>query len=442
MKKKRKKRRRYKIKNILMLIIVIFLIIELITVLLNSNKNKENTIVKKDKQTINKSTTDESTSSEPTTYLNNASKTDNFDGEIDEKIQDIIVKYMDSYFKSITTLKEIDMTNLFCDDAYEEAYINQTAISLLINSRKLERNKMTISNAKYDIIFDDIDNKNDTVTVKVLENDYFHFDFMKDIESKVYEVENTFVLKKIDNTYKIISLRKVQDFYVMITNEYKTGKSDKDAKKELDKMKEDYISDFKDEVSDFKTYLNRYENKKDAITKTCDYKYDRTKALNYAKKYVTSRNSKWSNYSEYGGNCQNFASQVVYNGGVPMDLQGDAIWKYYGDTLSETKSKIGRSTSWTGVTFFYDYAKANKGYGLCAEVDINPFYAEAGDIGQVGYNNIYKHTVVIIGNVKNNNGKITDLLINSNSINLENYPLSGYVYPNKRVIKILGWNKA
>lgn len=442
MKKKRKKRRRYKIKNILMLIIVIFLIIELITVLLNSNKNKENTIVKKDKQTINKSTTDESTSSEPTTYLNNTNKTDNFDGEIDEKIQDIIVKYMDSYFKSITTLKEIDMTNLFCDDAYEEAYINQTAISLLINSRKLERNKMTISNAKYDIIFDDIDNENDTVTVKVLENDYFHFDFMKDIESKTYEVENTFVLKKIDNTYKIISLRKVQDFYVMITNEYKTGKSNKDAKKELDKMKEDYISDFKDEVSDFKTYLNRYENKEDTIIKTCDYKYDRTKALNYAKKYVTSRNSEWSNYSEYGGNCQNFASQVVYSGGVPMDLQGDAIWKYYGDTLSETKSKIGRSTSWTGVTFFYDYAKANKGYGLCAEVDINPFYAEAGDIGQVGYNNIYKHTVVIIGNVKNNNGKITDLLINSNSLNLENYPLSGYVYPNKRVIKILGWNKA
>lgn len=126
---------------------------------------------------------------------------------------------------------------------------------------------MTIGNAKYDIIFDDIDNENDTVTVKVLENDYFHFDFMKDIESKAYEVENTFVLKKTDNTYKIKSLRKVQDFYVMITNEYKTGKSDKNAKKELDKMKEDYISDFKDEVSDFKTYLSRYENKKDTILK-------------------------------------------------------------------------------------------------------------------------------------------------------------------------------
>ena len=242
MKKKRKKRRRYKIKNILMLIIVIFLIIELITVLLNSNKNKENTIVKKDKQTINKSTTNESTSSEPTTYLNNASKTDNFDGEIDEKIQDIIVKYMDSYFKSITTLNEIDMTNLFCDDAYEEAYINQTAISLLINSRKLERNKMTISNAKYDIIFDDINKRNGLITVKVLENDYLHFDFMKDIESKAYGIENTFVLKEVGDTFKIKSLRKVQDFYVMITNEYEVGKSDENAKNELDKMKEKYIS--------------------------------------------------------------------------------------------------------------------------------------------------------------------------------------------------------
>ena len=432
MKKRRKKRRRYKIKNILMLVIVILLIIKLSSVLINSGKNKNEDTIKNNVIVKN---------NEPKTYLNKVSKTDNYNEDIDKDIQNTIVKYMDSYFKSITKLKEVDMTNLFCDDAYEEAYINQTAISLLINSRKLERNKMTINNAKYDIIFDNIDKENDTVTVKVLENDYIHFDFMKGIESKAYGVENTFVLKKTDNTYKIKSLRKVQDFYVMITNEYKTGKSDKDAKKELDKMKEDYISDFKDEVSDFKTYLNRYENKKDTITKTCDYKYDRTKALNYAKKYVTSRNSKWSNFSEYGGNCQNFASQVVYNGGVPMDLQGDAIWKYYGNELNETKNKSGRSPSWTGVTFFYDYAKVNKGYGLCAEVDINPFYAEAGDIGQVGYNNVYKHTVVIVGNIKDNNGKITDLLINSNSLNLENYPLSGYVYPNKRVIKILGWNK-
>ena len=120
MKKRRKKRRRYKIKNILILIIIIFLIVKLFSVLINSGKDNKDEVVKK---------------SEPKTYLNKVSKTDNYNNDIDKDIQNTIVKYMDSYFKYITTLKEVDMTNLFCDDAYEEAYINQTAISLLINSR-------------------------------------------------------------------------------------------------------------------------------------------------------------------------------------------------------------------------------------------------------------------------------------------------------------------
>ena len=106
MKKRRKKKRRYKIKNILMLVIIIFLIVKLFSVLINSGKDNKDEVVKK---------------SEPKTYLNKVSKTDNYNDDIDKDIQNTIVKYMDSYFKSITTLKEVDMTNLFCNDAYEEA---------------------------------------------------------------------------------------------------------------------------------------------------------------------------------------------------------------------------------------------------------------------------------------------------------------------------------
>ena len=110
MNKRRKKKKRYKIKNILMLVIIIFLIVKLFSVLINSGKDNKDEIVKK---------------SEPKTYLNKVNKTDNYNEDIDKDIQNTIVKYMDSYFKSITTLKEVDMTNLFCDDSYEEAYINQ-----------------------------------------------------------------------------------------------------------------------------------------------------------------------------------------------------------------------------------------------------------------------------------------------------------------------------
>ena len=244
---KKKKRRKYKIKNILALVIILILFINLISVFNNSQgKSKKEASLKK----------------ESISYLNKIKKSDNFDGNVDKKIENVIIKYMDTYFKSISNLKEIDMTNLFSNDSFEEAYINQTAISLLINSRKLERNKMTINNAKYDIIYDNIVEDGDLVTIKFLENDYFHFDFMKNIESKAYGVENTFVLEKMGNDYKIKQIRKVQDFYVMVTNSYEVGKSKKEAKKELDEMKENYITDMEDMIDEFKIYLKRYENNK------------------------------------------------------------------------------------------------------------------------------------------------------------------------------------
>lgn len=426
MTKKRKRRvKRYKIKNILMLIILIAIIVLCIKYILTNKISDTKNIVK--------------SNNKQTTYINKISKDKNFSGNIDKELQNKIIEYMDTYFKAMTTLKEIDMTSLFSDDHYEEAYINQTAISTLVNIRKLERNDMKIDNAKYDIIYKKITKNNDKITVTFLENDYLHFNFMKDIESKVYDIENTIVF---NDSYEILSVRKVQDFYIMITNKYKTGKTNKKAKMELDKIKNNHINDYKNQIKILKTQEIKYLEEKDIPSKKCDNKYNRKDALAYAKKYVINKNSKWEDYADIGGNCQNYASQVLYSGGIPMDTIGDSSlqWKHYGSEIDETNNKSGRSSSWSGVKEFYDYAKYNTGYGLCSKVDINPFYAEYGDIGQVGYDKNYRHSVVIIGNIKDKNEKIADLLINSNSVNLENYPLSGYVYPYKRIIKIFGWN--
>lgn len=427
MPKRRKKKRKYKFKNIMKLIITIFIVAFIINLVLSDNKadkSKENNKVNKVQ----------------TTYINKISNHKDFNDKIDKKLQDKIIEYMDTYFKAMTTLKEIDMTNFFGDKAYEEAYINQTAISTLVNIRKLERNDMTISDAKYDIIYKKITKDKDKISVTFLENDYLHFNFMKDIESKVYDVENTIVF---NDSYEILSIRKVQDFYVMITNKYETGKTNKEAKKELDEIKNNHIDDYKKQIKILKSEQSKYEEGKDKPSKKCDNKYNRKDALAYAKRYVINKNSDWENYADIGGNCQNYASQVLYAGGIPMDTVGDSTiqWKHYGSKLDETNNKNGRSSSWAGVKEFYNYAKNNNGYGLCSKVDINQFYAEYGDIAQVGYDENYRHSVVIIGNVKDKNGKTLDLLINSNSVNLANYPLSGYVYPYKRVIKIFGWNK-
>lgn len=427
---KRRKRRRYKIKNILMLLLVFMLIMVAINNLFKSDDTEKLNANVQNKVKVQN------------TYLNKVYK-DELNGDIDSNLQKKIIEYMDEYFKAMTTLKDIDMTYLFDDSAFEESYIHQTAISTLVNIRKLEINDMKISNAKYDIVFKSIENDKDIITVDFLENDYLHFNFMKDIESKVYDIENTIILKKVDDSYKILKVRKVQDFYVMITNKYETGKTKNSAKEELDNIKNSHIDDYKKQLKILKMNKEQYLNKEGKPTKKCDNKYDREKAYNYAKKYVINKNPKWMDYASIGGNCQNYASQVIYAGGVPMDIIGspELQWKNYSSELDESNNKTGRSSSWTTVPNFYKYAKNNDGFGLCANVDINPFYAEKGDVGQVGYDESYRHSVVIIGNIKNENNEIVDLLINSNSVNLENYPLSGYVYPYKRIIKIFGWNE-
>lgn len=423
---KRKKKRRYKFKNIFLLILFIVIIIKLILMIPIDNKKN---VVKK--ENINKKP-----------YLNNIKKDKEFYGTVDKDIEKLVINYMDKYFKSMTTLKEVDMKNLFSSDSYEEYYINKTAISTLIEIRKLERNDMKISKASYDIIYKKIEKQDDKITLTFLENDYLHFNFMKNIESKVYGIENTITVKKINGSYKILSYRKIQDYYIMITEKYKIGKNKKDVIKELDDIKEKHTEDYKKQLKIIKSQKKKFEQGKNKPIKKCDHSYNRKKALDYAKKYVVDRNPKWDRYDGVGGNCQNFASQTLYNGGIPMDIYGDAEsqWKHYGSEINEKNSRVGRSSSWTTAPYFYKYAKNNKGFGLCSLVDINPFYAEPGDIGQVGFDEYYRHSVIIIGYIKDKNNKITDLLINSNSTNLENYPLSGYVYPYKRIIKIFGWN--
>lgn len=358
---------------------------------------------------------------------------------IKKDIKSLVTNYMDLYYKSISELNTYDMKDLFSD--YEQAYINETAIDLLVQSRKLKPMDFKISNAKYDIIYTSYEEDDGVYKVSFLENGYYNFNFMKDIDTKLYEVENEMVIEKINDEYKIKSFDKVQDFYVMITNMYEVGNQDKEViKSKLDKIKNNYLVDIENELDDLSDDLENLSNYK--IKKTYDHEYNRAKALEYAKKYVTKRNNEYFDFGEVGGNCMNYASQVISSGGIPMDSNGsiELQWKYYDDSVSYDEEESGRTSSWTGTTNFYEYAKNNTGSGLVSQVNANYYSAEIGDIAQVGYNNNYNHTVVVIGNIKDEFGNIIDILINSNTIDQENYPLQGYIYPNKRIIRILGYN--
>ncbi len=126
-----------------------------------------------------------------------------------------------------------------------------------------------------------------------------------------------------------------------------------------------------------------------------------------------------------------------------MDYHGSAAshlqWKCYGTSQNNSETPSGLAYTWTYVPYFYTYARDNTGYGLCADVDVNLYYAQAGDVIHVGSTAPTRHALVVVGDYKVN-GKTVDILVNSNTVDLENYPMSAYSYPYSRLIKIYGWN--
>lgn len=353
---------------------------------------------------------------------------------LDEKIINLIEDYTNLYFKSLYNLETYDNSNLF--NNYEESYINQTVTKLVVETRKLYDYNFTFSKGYYDIEITNVEINDNIYIISYLESDTFYFDFLED-ESKSYNIENTITIKQDQNEYKIKKFEKVQGEYIMFTNEYSYNNYDDDSiKQEIDNLYNKYYNEIKTESENNKTLKASAQNTEYQSKKTCLNTYDREKAVKYSYQYINTRNDIWDDYSELGGNCQNYVSQSIYSGGIEMDYSNNITlqWKHYDSEINEYETASGRSYSWTGVDYFYNYVKENSNNGICGEVDINLYYAEIGDVIQVGYDDIYRHST-IVSKIENNH-----ILVNSNSNDLKDYPIDAYVYPLKRLIKILGTN--
>ena len=89
--------------------------------------------------------------------------------------------------------------------------------------------------------------------------------------------------------------------------------------------------------------------------------YDRDLAADYVADYTTTANSEYTNYVTV--DCTNFASQVLYAGGMEMTNavrypDNTTSWYYYYDSVG-----LGRSSSWTGAHEFRQYWADVNDYG-------------------------------------------------------------------------------
>ncbi len=70
---------------------------------------------------------------------------------------------------------------------------------------------------------------------------------------------------------------------------------------------------------------------------------------------------------------------------------------------------------------------------MICDPDVNIYYAEPGDLILVG-NGEVAHTVIV--------SKVVDghILVNSNSIDMKDYPIEAFTYTTVKLVKILGSN--
>ncbi|MBR0418231.1 MAG: amidase domain-containing protein [Erysipelotrichaceae bacterium] len=388
-------------------------------------------------------TLDKKESKVPEEVIENDSQEENtvvpvtFKGQIEDEygvakeVMDVIVSYMDAYYTSIFTLEKRDMSDLFDNELM--AAVSDKAVSLLIETRKDYDFDFTMKAAHYDLKVVAYEENGDEYRVDILEDDYMSFSFLPGIESKTYEVENYFRIKKSDGVYRINDLEKVQGYYMTFYDNAESVEDTDEIYVYYRKQLKDMHA-YNDEVLKVKAQKTPYTASKSFVKA-----YDRDKAVAYADTYYHERNKDWYNFTDEGGNCQNYASQCLLQGGIEMDFYGEEQWKCYINDpdydpyINEDETPEGRTRSWVNVGYFYNYAKYNEGKGLVAEANANLYYAQPSDIIMVG-NGGLAHTVIV--------SKVVDghILVDSNSIDMKDYPIEAYTYTDIMLIKILGNN--
>ena len=160
--------------------------------------------------------------------------------------------------------------------------------------------------------------------------------------------------------------------------------------------------------------------------------YDRTRALEYARRFAFSRNPLFYNFTEIGGDCTNFVSQAILAGSCVMDYTPDFGWYY--------RSVEDRAPAWTGVEFFWEFMTEAPRF-VAAGADTGPFGREVsntaeldvGDVVQLANNTgEFYHTLLVSGK------RGEELLVAAHSIDAFDRPLSDYRYASARYLHILG----
>lgn len=243
------------------------------------------------------------------------------------------------------------------------------------------------------------------------------------ITSLEYNQKQIFTVIKENNKWKIVA-HEYEDEFKALFDKYKGVYTAKDYAR----LRDAYLLQVKQQIN---RQIDKQSNKEELLKEVTQFYriesnvgfYNREKAVTYAKKYALIPHSPpWGNYEKMGGDCTNFVSQCLFAGEIPFDMQGKSDiekWYWFSDKM--------RVPTWTSANAFKIYLRINKKGGIKASLsDFENMFI--GDVVQLGDEKETRHSMIIVDEIKDENGKVIDLVIAQHSIQQEgrgyNIPLS------------------
>ena len=384
--------------------------------------------------------------------------------KLPDEIRQLLLDYTSDKYEYTGELEYKSLSQYFnTDNTYGKLYAGfcNTSLQYLIYARQCRSADLSYDEASFVINVESATVKKGVYTINYTISEKVSFAICDTpAESCGMEVEAQ-VSKGTDGKYKFDILAEDTDVNLLIEervmnylgydyDEYYLKDMKIPDNTDCDKMYSGILktlkADAETNITKQEQMLSDYNANPDSFkaTTTAKHQYDRDKAVAYSYKWVDGdkvvRNPDYSDYAIYGGNCQNYVSQALFASGIPMDWSGNEQWKWFDDESDLSESPTGRSGSWSGTEYFYEYCNKNTGKGLVAETDGNIFSAQPGDVIQYVVDGWAHHSVIVSKVIYDDNGNVVDLLINSNTTDRVDYPMSAYGYTNIRLIKIIGYN--
>ena len=369
--------------------------------------------------------------------------------------RDLIEAYLSRYYGALETFEEPDFSDIFASDAGDWQSLHEEMMSYLIGLRSMQRTDLRLAGYRSELVLEEApEEQAGPQQVTLTETSIQNFSEHPEVDSVLYGIRHTFVFARESGRWLIEEHTQWDGIFWNMVRELGDGGLEglPDPAGYFAQRRESLLEEARaesalrreDAADGEKAFSSEtWEAGENGPSRNPELMpYDREAAAAYGASWVGRRNEDWWDYSRQGGNCQNFVSQCLHAGGIPMDTQGDAVWKWYGEAINDLEEGRGCSASWINVDYFYQYARENEGYGLAARTDVSYWEGDVGDVILMGPAHDLNHSVLISRVVRDKAGNTVDYLIHSNTSDVKDFPVSAYPNPRQVLVRVLGWRRS